>query len=423
MIYPFLFFGLVLLFLIATWRNPRRAIFLLFACLPAYLLRLDVFGMPTTLLEWMLGMAMLAWLTDPVRQKIDGSFLRGWRLPLFLFFLASLVGFFVAPDKLVALGIWKAYVIEPVFFFLLVRISLRWYDDAQTVVMALGCGAAVVAAFAIFQSVTGLGIPIPWDVERRVTSVYPYPNAVGLYVGPIILLGLAALSRGVKERIPSRIFFWILVLGLCVAAVIFSQTEAVWGAVPAAVLVLMIGLFPRLRLLAVPLALAGILVMLAVPALRTKALLHDYSGEVRRKQWTETAEMLKDRWAFGAGLSGYPAVMAAYHVFPEIEIFQYPHNIFLNIWSEFGLLGFLVLAMLTWRVLRLYRKADRERSPMLWLTFGCVAALVEMFLHGFVDVPYFKNDLALLTWGIFALLSWSATGRFGEPEKREGGTI
>ena len=37
------------------------------------------------------------------------------------------------------------------------------------------------------------------------------------------------------------------------------------------------------------------------------------------------------------------------------------------------------------------------------LSFTYVAILAQMIIHGLVDVPYFKNDLALVFWVILAL--------------------
>jgi len=35
-------------------------------------------------------------------------------------------------------------------------------------------------------------------------------------------------------------------------------------------------------------------------------------------------------------------------------------------------------------------------------------ALVQMSIHGLADVPYFKNDLAMMAWLILAVIAASA---------------
>jgi O-antigen ligase len=109
--------------------------------------------------------------------------------------------------------------------------------------------------------------------------------------------------------------------------------------------------------------------------------------------WAETWNMLKDRPVLGAGLSGYPTVFKPYHLAGHIEIFQYPHNIFLNFWTELGLLG-VVLFLMT--VALAFRRA---RNPAI------TASFIVILVHGLVDVPYFKNDLAFLFWLLIAFIS------------------
>jgi O-antigen ligase len=85
-----------------------------------------------------------------------------------------------------------------------------------------------------------------------------------------------------------------------------------------------------------------------------------------------------------------------------LEIFQYPHNLFLNIWVELGLLGVLSFLWLAFEVWRLMAKTAGKAMPPYRL---CIfAALLQMTIHGLADVPYFKNDLALFTWSLLALL-------------------
>ena len=147
--------------------------------------------------------------------------------------------------------------------------------------------------------------------------------------------------------------------------------------------------------------------MAALPAVRhaliQEATFQGWSGKVRLFMWRETWAMLKDHWFFGAGFGGYPKVFDAYHKARFIEIFQYPHTILFNFWSETGLLGVFAFVgvMVVWikdAVRSIVAQAvvqDKSRYlPILVL----IAPSVAIFVHGLVDVPYFKNDLALLFW-------------------------
>ncbi len=111
--------------------------------------------------------------------------------------------------------------------------------------------------------------------------------------------------------------------------------------------------------------------------------------------------MLDDAPVFGAGLSGYPSRIAPYHKADWIEIFQYPHDLFLNFWSETGLIG---LAGFLWIVGRFFRQAFALRARGGWIVPASTAAMIALLVHGLVDVPYFKNDLAFLFWILVGII-------------------
>jgi O-antigen ligase len=87
----------------------------------------------------------------------------------------------------------------------------------------------------------------------------------------------------------------------------------------------------------------------------------------------------------------------------------YPHNIVLNMWTETGFLG---LAAFLWLLAQAFRVSWRgwTAGPVAWrgIQLGIVLAMLAIVVHGLVDVPYFKNDLALEFWG-FIGLAWAGT--------------
>lgn len=389
-----------------AWRDFRLAVFLFLAALPTYLLRLEIFGLPTTVLELMFGILTIGWLIKLLKEKTKLSFVKPWLWPITLLLIAGIVGVMVAPDKMAALGVFKAYLLEPIIFFFVLYTTLKQTNDTEEALSFLGLGALAVALFAIYQRFTGQAIPIPWDIEQRVTSVFPYPNAVGLYLGPIIILGACALWRSFRTKIYPRVWFWLLIVGASMAATVFSRTEAAWTAL--AVTLVLTGLFiKRWRRPTLVILTLVIVLIILTPTVHSKLLLQDYSGAVRLKQWEESINMLKDNWLFGAGLSGYPIALQPYHMRQEIEIFQYPHNLVLNIWSELGVLGLIAAGWLAILSIKTFRRARKNQPPLNWLAFAATAALLEMTIHGLVDVPFFKNDLAMLTAATLTLLLWS----------------
>lgn len=134
------------------------------------------------------------------------------------------------------------------------------------------------------------------------------------------------------------------------------------------------------------------------PPLVQKLAFQTWSGSVRLSQYRETWALLRDHPIRGAGLAGYPQAIAPYHEDPRVEIFLYPHNVLLAVWVELGLAGLLVFLVMLYQFFRTVLTAYGLR-----LTAASIAAMLVLLIHGLVDVPYFKNDLALLFWVIIAI--------------------
>lgn len=398
------FIGVILVaFTALAWRDLKLALTMIIALSPAYLVRFEL-GIPSTVLEGMIVIAFASWIITSLRHG------QGRALPLRaifasygppIFFLLAVATFATlwAPSLTTALGIWKAYFIEPVFVLIMLRTTFVAREDWTRALTGLALTTMAIAAFAIFQRLTGLGLPIPWDVDRRATSIFEYPNAVGLFIAPIVSALCVMRPRVALIAVP---------LGL--AAIVLSETEAALVAIPAALWVAFLlsnqSLTKKITLTLLCLG-VGLSLLVGVSTIRQKILLDDYSGGVRRSQWTETVEMLKDRPLQGAGLAGYPTVFVPYHDPKLYEIFQYPHNVILNFWVEMGLFG--VIAFL-WLALVTGKLAWQRRTDPLVLT--AFAALLTMTIHGLVDVPFFKNDLAVLTAFFMAMML-----TYNHPEK------
>jgi O-antigen ligase len=168
--------------------------------------------------------------------------------------------------------------------------------------------------------------------------------------------------------------------------------------------------FKKTRILALILLVISVIILVAEPSLRSfateKLLLHDWSGMVRRQIWAETINLLRDHWLLGAGLAGYQTAIVPYHSSANwMEIYLYPHNIIMNFWSELGLLGLLAFIWLGvkyfWvNIVGIWRGTSKEIKV---LSITLIAAMLEVIIHGLVDVPFFKNDLSVLFMIILAV--------------------
>jgi len=412
-VFQILLTTIFLTYTILSWRNFKLGLLLLTGLLPVYLLRFDIGPIPSTALEILILISIVVWilkLRDLKFRKGVWQYaptIRPWIKPTILLIAAASIAVTVAPDPFSALGIWKAYFIEPI---LVAVMMFSCFDkkDFESALKALEISSIVLSVIGILQYLTGLGIPTPWDIELRITSIFDYPNALGLFLAPIVAMAIVRLSscrRGVLQYTPTDVAIWIATALFGTIAIILSETEAALVAIPVALIITFLlspkrvwhaKLMPKWRVGFEVLAVLIILVAL-IPTVREKIFLQDYSGQVRISQWVETAHLLQDHFVFGAGLNGYPTVLAEYHDPTLYEIFQYPHNIFLNIWVELGLLGLIAFFWFAFLILKTVLKsysANKLQSE----TLALLAVFLVILIHGLVDVPYFKNDLAVMSW-------------------------
>lgn len=406
-----------LLFFFLIYRHLNWGIYLILICLPAYGVRFTVFSFPATLLELMILLLFFAWVLQAwhkPRLWPNTKFLPSALLILVL----SAVAVFVSPDLTRAAGIWKAYFAEAFLFFIVFVGVVKSRAEVKNIILALGAPVLYISVFGIVQALTnGWLVPAEFWLRgdtHRVTSFFSYPNAIGLLVAPIVMLYLGYAWQWVKNSSQR----WQIWLALYSAAVIVGGGLVIWlakseGALVAlavGVLVLLVFHSSRTRWVAFLLVALGVgcLILNYLPELLIQKLtLHDWSGLVRLNMWRETIAMLRDHWFWGAGLAGYQTVVAPYHSSKAIEIFLFPHNIILNFWSELGLLGLLAFTYLTARYFIVARRflVSREPAEFKALALAMAAVLVVVLTHGLVDAPYFKNDLAILWWTFFGLMS------------------
>jgi len=438
--------SLILFTFVAIFRLDW-ALYIILAALPTYLLRFNLGPIPATCLEMMIIIIFTVWFfKDKPWKRLDKSAWQGRRqkypyhLEIIGILLAAWAGLAVAGFDNSALGIFKAYFIEPIMLYLVIINYGRGSENKY--IWPLAISAAVVSAVAIFQQITGQFIFNDFWArlsQRRVTSFYSYPNAVGLYLGPIIFLLIGLFlsypRRTTLIKAGKKILLLLIILA-SLAAIIFARSEgALIGLIGGGFIIALLADKPSRRV-AIAAATASILVLcLYTPAwqyFEKKATLMDLSGQIRRQQWKESFQMLEDgRLITGAGLSNYQEAVAPFHqegifvknddpdwyrkvvwdaeykkqVWQPVEIYFYPHNIFLNFWSEIGLFGALLFAWLIARyfyeAIGLLKKVERNKKMII---LGLIGAMSAVVIHGLVDVPYFKNDLSILFWLLIALI-------------------
>ncbi|OGE88886.1 MAG: hypothetical protein A3J07_00855 [Candidatus Doudnabacteria bacterium RIFCSPLOWO2_02_FULL_49_13] len=385
-------------FLYLAFKKPGWALAVLLFLLPAYQVRFTLLGLPTTLLE----VLILAFLVGLLAQQPDFRPLRklgrlNWIIGLFL--LAASVAAYLSPEKLKALGELKAFFIEPVLVFYALVLLWEEKSNIRLALQGLFVSSGLISLFGVVQYFTLSGLPIRfWGTgiePERITSVFDYPNALALFLAP--LFGLFAILIYKKYRLFEREWLEILGLLLMAAALILTFSRGAWLAVAITLTLFLIKNHSgRAVLTIVTLVLLGSLGVGVAPIRqRLVSAVSDASSDARLELMRLGIQKIQDEPFLGNGLHGFRTTLSAADF--QGEILNYPHNIFLNFWLETGLLGLLAFGLIIGAV------GERQKKhPTVW-GLAAAAFLLIVILHGLVDVPYFKNDLAVLFWFAISL--------------------
>jgi O-antigen ligase len=389
--------------------SASRALARLAAALSfAYVLRGRVLGVPITALEVALVALVVVYVVEK-RVNHEGfpdprRVAYFW--PVALLLLAATISVFVAPDHRAALGIWKAYFLEPSVAAYVVADVFRSRADLGKLLQGFFVAGTVVAVLNILAFLLAAGVHRPNLVEAPVVVLYNTPNATGLFLGPLIAAAAAlALFGDGRER--GRGILFIIV---ATPALAFSFSRGAWLGLGVALLLLAV-IHPRRRVLVSGVAILT-LVTLLLPPVR-KRVAHEFnptdpynSVNTRVDLWKATIKMMQQgsRPLVGDGLSGFKAAITPFKdVSGYHEDLIYPHNTLLTFWTETGLLG---LAAFVWLVIDAARrtwKALRAGTPRHVYHAAFAAAMVVTLVHGQLDVPFFKNDLAWLTLALLGM--------------------
>lgn len=406
-----------LLFLTLAWRNLFLATQLVLLLLPTYLIHFSIFNLPINFLSGLIWLLFVVWFIKSINQN---QIIFSWRrknhtqaiwpkplkLPVVLFLIAAIISLFIAPSLLNSIGIFKAYIVETLLLICVLLGLIKTKTDWIKMLTPLAGLVGIMGLLAIIQRFTGWFIPggyLPPN-DFRTTLFFGYPNAGPLFITPLLPIFLGLFWHNLKEKTFNKQFFFYLVtflLGL--TAIVLAKSDG-------AIIGLLIGLVIFFLLLNKKSAITtGIIILLAVlsfffivPAnyqslITNNLLFKNWSGQVRLYQWQETLNMLKDNPLLSVGLDNYQTAFAPYQKTTGIEIFKYPHNIFLNFWSELGLLG---LISIFWLIITFFKTTlisiFSSYNRLLYL--GLLAGFIALLIHGLVDVPFFKNDLSVIWW-------------------------
>jgi len=168
-----------------AYRNTNYGIYVILATIPGYLLRGNVWLVPTTWLELAIYTVSAISLYKHVRKKtlaphwyyaLHGA--KHYIIPALIFLFAALVSVLASPDQMRALGIIKAWFFDPLLFSILLLDKLTCEKVLKRMLYALSFSSMPIMLYGIFEYALGVGLSIP----GRLDSFFESPNYVSMYL-------------------------------------------------------------------------------------------------------------------------------------------------------------------------------------------------------------------------------------------------
>lgn len=420
-------FGLICLAFLSR-RKIEYGIYLIVFFLPFYLVKINVFGIPSTVLELGIYILFLVWLIKNYKafsaagvKKQLSDFQKSEKILSFgvlLLLSGAIVSTVFSPDIRASAGILKGWFLDPFLVFIVLVAEIKTFEQKKNILKALflsGLAAAIASLAYLFIPELG-GV----SYDGRLHAFYLSPNHLAMYLAPALIIGLW-FAISVEKR------FLCVISGILIAAAIyFTYSYAAWFAV-----FISIGLFIFLLAKKTPgfrwkhefrenekrgLLILAVFALIFLAAFlgqlgtdkfnNLKNLAYRSSFNSRIMIWRSAFEIGKDNFIIGIGPGNFQRFYLDYQSRfsePYLEwAVPEPHNVFLAFWLETGLLGLIgfVLILSKFFDASIIKKASIEERG---LTLVLLAIMTYTAVHGFFDTTYWKNDLSVIFWLVLGM--------------------
>ncbi len=382
------------------------------ACLPLYAVRWQYGPLPTTLLENLILATIALYLVARWREGRLRFHRTPLDIPIVILLLSGAISVLVARDHRGALGLYRAYFIEPIALYYVATDLLQLEKHFRFVLIGFGIGSSAFAVLNIANFIAAwatntiaLGSPP--------SAIYGSSNEVAMYLEPPLAFASALVFTSARRSDRMLGLAWAAFL---VPALLLTLSRGAFLAlaVYSVVVIATLSRSARKPLLIAIGAAAAVFVATLLLGSNTPLVIHrlslkalEYTSVTRFEIYGATLQMLVHHPIFGLGLGGY---LYVFHGFPEI----YPHDLWLAFWVELGFVGLAAFAYIFLWLLRngwqRFLTATGLERLLLW---GAVGALVLWGVHGLFDTPYWKNDMSVEFWLVASIQLAAARTRAG----------
>lgn len=266
-----------------------------------------------------------------------------------------------------------------------------------------------VFIYGIFQYMNpGFSMPSKWvdagefNLNKRIYSTFFNPNVFGFYINLILIISLEKIDF---KKINGN--FFVFASGLTCLILTFSRSA--WISLIAALLA--VSLFNKKYLkhaLVISAAIFAADYLLGAGRTSIANTAGDSSFLYRLEVWKTSIEIIKDNFVSGIGFGTLFKHVGNYSQVVSSKI-EHSHNIYIQIFTETGMLGFSLFIALLYKAVSFFRHNLVGQDPHIITAF---AVLTMTLIHGFVDsVPLTPQIMMILSIYAGAVHSYSKSIR------------
>ncbi len=396
----------------------RAILFMLPASLVLALEKVTFFGLPIYFLEALFLIFVVLNITKISREQLESRWksLDRWvALGGVLFIVGAVMATLgqSQPASLTSLGQLKSWVLSPALFgLILYSLQEGKQKERELFYGSWLLGVTIIAITALYGYSFGV-----LTYDGRLAFPYNSPNFLALLVTPGLFLTIFFFYQ--VSTWPKKILT-LFVGGILLSVLYLTHSYNAWLSLILAILVVSSMLWMQVAesknyYKPKNLLIGGILLLIILFSLEQGShkwedlLLQNgrSSLDSRVMIWRSGAMILRDHWFLGIGVGNFQQEYLTYQKYftPYLEwAVPQPHNLVLAVWLQTGLIGLAGFIILVGRLIgRLYKSTKTGT----WTEGGLLLGLWLSFLfYGFIDTPYFRNDLAFLFWLHVLLTCW-----------------
>ncbi|WP_066495988.1 O-antigen ligase family protein [Abyssisolibacter fermentans] len=330
-------------------------------------------------------------------------------IPILLFIMMIIISTLLSTDINGSIRDLAIHIISICFMFTMIN-SIKNKQELNILITIFIMSAVLVSIYGLYQYKIGIKADSAWvdvannpDLKTRVYSIFGNPNILAEYL--IMALPFSVALFWSSKNMLKKATFLVTTLILTITLVL-TFSRGGWLGFAFGLFIFIIIVEKRLLLAAIP---VGILSIFLMPAsifhrLMTITNLSDSSNAYRIKVWSITLDIIRDNWLTGVGF-GYLPFKSTFVKYIRTMNVYHSHNMYLETFSEMGILGILSLIFLIFIVFKYsiiaIKKSDAYIST---LGAGALAAFASILFHGLFENVLYLPRIIITFWIVIGFI-------------------